>query len=163
MAMGALKNANYLPSTYFTFTKNGEHPQGHIIKRWRGEDTYGFGVSAFSSLERAYIQNTSNTQTYLDKINQNELPIDRGMHLNSREVIARDIVLGMKTSEIDLTAFEQKHGVVLADPKNEMLHLLIQKGFLTLEDNILKLTEQGVMYGDFSGKSLAKAWLDSGY
>ncbi|MCE2026809.1 coproporphyrinogen-III oxidase family protein [Sessilibacter corallicola] len=163
MAMGALKRANYQPSTYFTFTKNGDYPQGHIIKRWRGEDTYGFGVSAFSSLEQAYIQNTSNTQTYIDKIENAELPIDRGMHLNSREIIARDIVLGMKTSQIDLIAFQQKHGIELASPKNEMLHLLIKKGFLTIENNVLKLTEQGVMYGDFSGKSLASAWLESGY
>jgi oxygen-independent coproporphyrinogen-3 oxidase len=163
MAMGALKQANYHPSTYFTFTKNGDYPQGHIIKRWRGEDTYGFGVSAFSSLERAYIQNTSNTQTYIDKIEQGELPVDRGLQLNSKEVIARDIVLGMKTSEIDLDAFERKHGIALAVPNNEMLHLLVEKGFLSIENNVLRLTEQGVMYGDFSGKSLAKAWLESGY
>ncbi len=160
-AMEQLYANNYLNSTYFTFTKNGEYQHKHLHQRWLGEDTYGLGVSAFSSLEREYIQNTSNTDKYIEFIDKGELPVERGMRLSSMDLIARDIVLGMKTSSLDCRWIKAKHGVNLLSKNNNMLQKLIEHEFVVVLDKTIKMTRKGVFYGDFVGKSLSRYLLDS--
>ena len=160
-ALEQLYKNNYLNSTYFTFTKNGSYPQKHLAQRWMGEDTYGFGVSAFSSLEREYIQNSSNTDKYIEKIKNNELPIERGMQLSSMDLIARDIVLGMKSSKLNCQWIKHKHGVNLLSENNSILQKLIDNNFIIIENDYIQLTEKGVFYGDFAGKLLGRNLLET--
>lgn len=159
-ALEQLSENDYLNSTYFTFTKGGKYRQKHLNQRWMGEDTYGLGVSAFSSLQRAYVQNTSSTEKYCEAIDKNELPVERGMHLTSLDLMARDIILGMKTSRLDTKWIKQRHGINLLSDNNDMLKTLVKHEFVTVEDKMIRMTRKGVFYGDFVGKSLGRYVLD---
>lgn len=160
-ALERLYNNDYLHSTYFTFTKGGEYRQKHLNQRWLGEDTYGFGVSAFSSLEREYLQNTSNTDNYIAAIDEGKLPLERGMALTSVDLITRDIVMMMKTSRLDTRVIRRRHGVDLLSENNTMLKHLIDQEFVYVEDRTIHMTRKGVLYGDFSGKMLCRQFLAS--
>ncbi|MBQ4838760.1 coproporphyrinogen-III oxidase family protein [Pseudoalteromonas luteoviolacea] len=160
-AIEQLHTNNYQNSTFFTFTKNGDYPQKHLHQRWQGEDTYGFGVSAFSSLQREYIQNTSRQEKYKAAIDQDILPVERGVKLTSMDLIARDIVLGMKTARLDCKWLKAKHGIDLLSSNNLMLKKLIEQNFIAVQESTIKMTNKGVFYGDFVGKALSRHFLDS--
>lgn len=159
-AMEQLSNHDYLNSTYFTFTKHGKYRQQHLNHRWSGEDTYGLGVSAFSSLQREYIQNTSKTEKYFEAIDAGQLPVERGLKLTSLDLMARDVILGMKTGRLDCDWFKARHGVNLLSDSNTMLQTLIEHDFVTVKEQLIAMTRKGVFYGDFVGKSLGRHLID---
>jgi oxygen-independent coproporphyrinogen-3 oxidase len=49
-AIERLERAGYSPVNFFTFTRGGDHMQRHTTSKWRGDDIYAMGVSAFGSL-----------------------------------------------------------------------------------------------------------------
>jgi oxygen-independent coproporphyrinogen III oxidase len=149
-----LRDSGYLPSTYFTFTREGNYPQRHIISRWRGEDMYGFGASAFGTVAGYSRQNLSDIDAYLERVESGLSPTQRVLELSSADHMLRDVVMGLKTTMIDLGEYKRRHGVrldlVLADDLAHLAH----KGLIELNDDRLRLTDEGVLYGDYCGRYL---------
>ena len=86
-----------------------------------------------------------------------ELPAQRGYPLTSLDNIIRDVVLCMKLVCFDLRWFQQKHGFKLESICAPTLQQLQADGFLEMDENEIRLTERGMVYGDYAGKSLARA------
>lgn len=149
-----LREHGYLPSTYFTFTREGKYPQGHIISRWRGEDLYGFGASAFGTIGGHARQNVSEIDDYLERVESGRIPTQRVLELSSADHMMRDLVMGLKTTVIDLEEYRRRHGLrldlVLAD---DIAHLT-REGLIAVGDGQIRLTDEGVIYGDYSGRYL---------
>jgi oxygen-independent coproporphyrinogen-3 oxidase len=152
-----LRDQGYAPSTYFTFTKGGAFPQRHIISRWRGEDLYGFGASAFGTLGGVARQNLSEIDEYLTCVEKGASPVQRVMQLSSADHMLRDVVMGMKTTRIDLAQYQQRHGLNLAWALQEDIKVLEQKGLLNHTANAIELSAEGVIYGDYCGRYLGAA------
>ena len=149
-----LRDSDYQASTYFTFTKGGAFPQRHIISRWRGEDLYGFGASAFGTLGGYARQNLSEIDDYLECVERGASPTQRVMQLSSADHMMRDVVMGMKTTRIDLAQYQQYHGLNLSWVLAEDIQALVNKGLLHHDNDQLRLTDEGVVYGDYCGRYL---------
>ncbi len=150
-----LKTANYLPTTFFTFGKDGgQHRQLHITSKWEGVDTFAFGISAFSTIENSAYQNWSDTANYIESIEENKLPIQRGYMLNSADRMYRDIVLGLKLVQFNHKTFKRKHGIDLTRVCDSTLADLKKRGFVTVSNEMIVLTDEGVLWGDTVGKRL---------
>ncbi len=154
-AMERFESAGYGPVTTFIFGKSKEASVRHLLNKWRGQDIYAFGVSAFGSLGTFAFQNTSDTDRYLAQIESGELPIARGHRLSTLESLIRDVVLGMKLVRLDLADFRRRHGVDLARLCQPALDDLEQRGFVTLTNDAITLTSEGILFGDIVGNQLA--------
>ncbi|WP_086933452.1 coproporphyrinogen-III oxidase family protein [Agarilytica rhodophyticola] len=156
-ALNKLNENNYLPSTYFTFTREGNYPQHHIISRWRGEDMYGFGASAFGSINGYSRQNISDIDEYLNTVEQGKNPNQRIVKMNTSDYMLRDLVMGLKTTVVDLDKYQQNHGIDLKIILQKDIQTLLNSELIEIKDNFLKLTREGILYGDYCGRYLGAA------
>lgn len=152
--LGHLREAGYVPSTYFTFTRDGAFGQRHIVARWRGEDMYGIGASAFGSAGGVSRQNHGEIPTYLQSVESGASPVQRALALTAFDAMMRDVVMGMKTTRIDLLAYRQRHGVDLSALLAEDIARLQTAGLLEVDTDALRLSDEGVLYGDYCGRQL---------
>lgn len=155
--LARLREAGYRPSTYFTFTREGRHAQRHIIARWRGEDMYGIGASAFGCVGGVARQNASEIDDYLARVESGRSATQRALVLSSVDHMMRDIVMGLKTTEIDLAAYRRRHGVDPGYLLAEDIARLQDRGLIETADDCLRLTDEGVLYGDYCGRYLGAA------
>lgn len=65
--------------------------QGYCTRRTTGQ-VYAFGVTGISQLGTAYSQNIKNLKTYIELLENNELPVFKGYELNEDEQIAREVI-----------------------------------------------------------------------
>lgn len=154
-AMERFERANYIPWSFFTYTKNGSDKSEYIANIWRGMDFYGLGVSAFGCLGDSLIQNTSDLEKYAPIIETGELPLSRGYNYNSLDRMIRDVLLGMKLLRLDLKAFQKRHGFKLESICSTPLRQLKSQGFISVSDTEIELTSKGILYGDYVGKTLS--------
>lgn len=66
----------------------------------------------------------------------------------------RDLVMGLKTTTIDLGQYRRRHGMRLELVLAEDLAHLSRGGLIELGDERLSLTEEGILYGDYCGRYL---------
>lgn len=155
-ALDEFSKANYLPWSFFTFTRNGEYAHVHAPSIWRGDDYYPFGTSAFGRVGDWLFQNTNDVPKYREQILAGELAINRGHHLTAQDLMVRELVLGMKLMNYDMALFEAKFGFAAEKLCAPALDELLKEGFISIENRILSLTGKGMLHGDYAGKRLGQ-------
>jgi oxygen-independent coproporphyrinogen III oxidase len=156
-AIERFEQEGYLPVNFFTFTKGGGHMQQHATSSWRGRETYGFGVSAFGLLRGHALQNTSEVSRYVELVEAGQSPLARGYRLTARDLMIRDVSLGMKLIRFDRKEFRRRYGfdvVALCEPTVEAL---VAEELVAVEDDALSLTRKGILWGDYVGHCLVAA------
>ncbi len=154
-ALDKFEETNYKPWSFFTFTKDGgSHNHVHAPSIWSGEDVYCFGASAFGRMGNHLFQNTNDVDKYIETVNSGNVPINRGHYMTSLDKMIRDIVMGLKLVKLDLKVFRERHGFALDKICAATLENLKSEGFLTIEDEVMTLTQKGMLHGDYVGKSL---------
>ena len=161
-ALDRFKEEDYQPWSFFTFTKNGENKHKHSPSLWRGDDLYSFGSSAFGILGNWHFQNYNDTDVYIDSIEKGIVPISRGCNMNALEEMTRAVVLGMKLVSMDLDHFQNRFGFRLEKLCKTAIDELVAEGKVELTDKELRLTQLGVLHGDYAGKYLSRALLSNG-
>lgn len=156
-AMEQFEQANYIPWSFFTYTKNGSDKSEYIANTWRGMEFYGFGVSAFGCLGDSLLQNTSDLEKYSATVEAGELPLTRGYRFTSLDRMVREVLLGMKLLRLDLKEFQHRHGFRLQSLCSSTLNQLESAGFICVSDREIELTSKGILYGDYVGQTLAES------
>lgn len=156
-ALSALETAGYVPWSFYTFTQGGDNVHVHSPSVFRGDDIYAFGVSAFGRLGDYVFQNTNDEEKYQELLQAGQLTVQRGHFLHSLDSMIRDVVLGMKLMSFDLGAFRKKYGIPLQALAGEALKRLEEDDFIHIVGDHLTLKRRGILYGDFTGKSVARA------
>lgn len=159
-AMQQLQQADYVPWSFYNYTKRGGHVHIHAPSIFRGDDCAAFGVSAFGRQGDWLYQNTNDEEKYIQQVEAGELPVQRGYGLTSLDNIIRDVVLGMKLACFDLRWFQQKHGFKLESLCAQTLQELQADGFITVGADDIRLTAKGMLYGDYAGKSLTRSLMN---
>ncbi len=108
--------------------------QGYTIDK--AEALLGFGVSSISTLPSAYLQNTSDYREYVTSIENERLPVARGIELNHDDIKRREIIMsimcGLKT-KVSSTEYATEL---------ENLSDLIQQGVVKYEDGVLIMNKK---------------------
>jgi len=127
--------------------------QGRLHRNFQGYSTHAesdlvsCGVSAISAVAGTYSQNVKTLDAYYDDIDNNELPIVRGVKLSLDDVLRRTIIqMLMCNFELSIPSIEQAYPITFTDyfaPELEKLHLLAQDGLLTIDDEWLSVTLKG--------------------
>lgn len=65
--------------------------QGYCTRRTTGQ-VYAFGITGISQLASAYSQNTKDLDTYIEQVNNGDLPIAKGYILSREEQVTREVI-----------------------------------------------------------------------
>ncbi len=127
--------------------------QGRLHRNFQGYSTHAdtdlvaCGVSAIGAVGPTYSQNVKTLEAYYERIDDNELPIERGITLSFDDLLRRALIQ-MLTCQFELSfrAIEQAFPIVFADyfaPELERLHALAAEGLLTIGPDFLNVTLRG--------------------
>ena len=78
---------------------------------WEGADLVALGVASFGHLSGVHYQNEPHWDPYLDAVEAGRLPIHRGLRPTRRELLIRELILGLKKGTIDTRRLAAKFGV----------------------------------------------------
>src|SRR5690606_28397650 len=110
-------------------------------------DLIGLGVSAISHVGDSFSQNPRDLASWEIAVDRGHLPVWRGMELDSDDVLrAGAIQQLMCQGEIDIAAFEYRHGIdfpaYFADSL-ERLEPLVEDGLVRIDRNVIAATSRG--------------------
>ncbi len=157
LAIEKFGNSNYTPWSTFTFIKDNKYPHDYIHNIWHGADLCSFGPSSYSKIGTYCHQNTNSYKNYFSKIDEGNLPINRGFQLNSKDEQVQDILLSFKFCDFNRQSFHQKHGFDIYTVLKNDFDKLINSDYITVDKTTIKLSPKGILYGDFVGKYVANA------
>ncbi|VTS06698.1 coproporphyrinogen-III oxidase family protein [Tuwongella immobilis] len=148
-AFTEFRNAGYDQSSAYTVVKNKAQTQ--FVYRdalWHGADMFGTGVASFGHVNGVHIQNVDTWEKYLEKLEQNELPLGRALPVNSREQLIREMILQLKTGSLERKYFQMKFGEDILEVFRDGYQSLANDGWLTLHADGVTLTPKGFLQVD---------------
>jgi oxygen-independent coproporphyrinogen-3 oxidase len=104
-------------------------------------------VSAISAVGATYSQNVKSLDAYYERIDSNELPIERGIELTMDDVLRRSLIQTLMCHfELSISAIEQGFPIVFAKyfaDELESLRALEADGLVVLGPEYLSVTQKG--------------------
>jgi oxygen-independent coproporphyrinogen-3 oxidase len=127
---------------YFAFKSKTLHRNFMGYTASKTKLMIGLGVSSISDSWNSFAQNEKSLETYYQKINSNNLPVFRGHHLTSEDVVIRQHILNLMchfetTWEDDSTYFTEIYDVL------DSLYEMQLDGLLYIENKKLIVTDFG--------------------
>ncbi|MDL2354820.1 MAG: oxygen-independent coproporphyrinogen III oxidase [Pseudomonadota bacterium] len=127
--------------------------QGRLHRNFQGYSTHAdadlvaCGVSAIGAVGATYSQNVKTLEAYYERLDNNELPIERGIALSMDDLLRRSVIqMLMCHFELAIGALEQAFPIVFADyfaPEMAQLDALADEGLLTIGADYLSVTLRG--------------------
>ena len=115
---------------------------------WEGSDLAALGVASFGHLSGVHYQNATHWDDYLDAVEGGRLPIARGLVPTPRELLIRELVLGLKRGWLDTDRLERKYGIdPIAEWRGEWRRLH-EEGFLESLSPMPRLSRAGLLQVD---------------
>ena len=111
-AFGRFLGRGYAVSSGYTLVR--DPARVHFRYRdmlWEGADLVALGVASFGHLSGVHYQNEPHWDPYLDAVEAGRLPIHRGLRPTRRELLIRELILGLKKGTIDTRRLAAKFGV----------------------------------------------------
>jgi oxygen-independent coproporphyrinogen-3 oxidase len=78
---------------------------------WEGADLVALGVASFGHVSGVHYQNATHWSDYLAAVAAGRLPVARGLVATSRDLLIREVVLGLKRGRLDTARLTQKYGI----------------------------------------------------
>lgn len=120
----------------------------HNSSYWKGSRYLGVGPSAHSFDGETRQNNISNNHAYVKAIQAGTIPFKREI-LSRENKINEYILTSLRTSwGVDIDFLNRIHGHDLFTENREYISRLLSKQLVTLENHILKLTNQGKLLAD---------------
>lgn len=127
--------------------------QGRLHRNFQGYSTHAdadliaCGVSAISSVAATYCQNVKTLEEYYDRIDSNELPIERGIKLTMDDVVRRLIIqMLMCNFELSVSSVETAYPITFSQyfaPELAQLQSFVQDGLVSIDDDWIMVTPKG--------------------
>lgn len=127
--------------------------QGRLHRNFQGYSTQpdcdliSLGVSAIGRVGNTYSQNVKTLEEYYDALDQNRLPIARGLALSRDDLVRRAVIMAiMCQGELQFESIELAYMVNFKSYFASELSMLAEQvnaGMLTIDDEGLMVTEKG--------------------
>jgi len=126
--------------------------QGYCTRRTTGQ-VYAFGVSSISQLEKAYIQNVKELDQYIEMINNDTLPVEKGLIHNHEQVVVRDAITELMCNQkLNLEDLAHKFNIGINELKDitgfqeEKLKDFIRDKLMTFSNSEMIVTDLGSLF-----------------
>ena len=115
-----------------------------------GADLYAFGMSGISNVGDYYWQNTKEINDYYNSLETKHLPVTKILQLCKDDKIRKDAIMRiMCTMGLSFSEMEEKWGIVFEEYFSdalERLTLIQSDGFVKVNNNEIRITEQGRLF-----------------
>jgi oxygen-independent coproporphyrinogen III oxidase len=148
-AFSEMERAGYTLTSAYTAVKDASRT--HFLYRnllWTGADMIGLGVASFSHVGGTHFQNEAEFSAYITRLQEGTLPIHRALTPSPEERMIRELILQMKLGHVRRAYFQGKFGVDIQQRFAGPLSALQGRGFLTLDQNSLRLNREGLLQVD---------------
>jgi oxygen-independent coproporphyrinogen-3 oxidase len=110
-------------------------------------DMVSCGVSAISAVAASYSQNVKTLDAYYERLDANELPIERGIALDTDDLLRRAVIqMLMCDFELEIAPLEREHGIDFGDyfaVELARLAALADDGLIAISPERLLVTPKG--------------------
>jgi oxygen-independent coproporphyrinogen III oxidase len=107
-----------------------------------------FGSGAFTYLNFVQFFNYPDIRKYCELLAKDSLPVWRGMRLTEEERVARAMVLGMKSGEVNVGHIEKRLGVSVFNNYRPLLGKLEALELVEIKNDVIRLSEKGMLFAD---------------
>lgn len=115
----------------------------HNFKYWKDIDYLGLGVSAHSFLEGYRFNNTPRLDEYIEKINNEELPVVNKEYIRDSERRTEYIMLSLRLATgLNLEKFRKRFKEDLLKTRASQIQSLIKNGYVFIEEGYLKIAPE---------------------
>jgi oxygen-independent coproporphyrinogen-3 oxidase len=115
---------------------------------WHGADLVGTGVASFGQFQGVHYQNVDTWEQYIEKIDQGHLPLNRALPITDHQKLIREMILLLKTGQIDAGYFRKKFGEDIRQEFAPQFSSLVQEGFAEIEGDRISLNREGLLCVD---------------
>jgi oxygen-independent coproporphyrinogen-3 oxidase len=148
-AYDELLAAGYKVSSAYTLVKDkGKENFSYRDNLWRGSDLLATGVASFGHASGVHYQNLTEWGNYLETLERGELPLYRGMRPTPHQLLVREMILQLKTGEIDAGYFRDKFGVEILDEWSDAWQEYTGDAYLAIDGDRITLTREGLLRVD---------------
>lgn len=138
-----LEQAGYEHYEISNFAKPGFRSR-HNSSYWQGKKYLGFGPSAHSFDGNARWWNIANNNIYINSINKGIIPFEKE-ELTTTQKLNESIMISLRTAEgLDLSKMNETKSTELQTASKKY----IENGLVKLENNFLRLTQEGKLLAD---------------
>ncbi len=130
------------------FASPGIVSQAQNIKKWKGSEVTGLGISTYNFMNNVQYHNHFGIGRYKTSIDSGRLPIWIGKKLDTKEQISRLMVLGMKRGKINSELFTSKWGPTPEEIFPEIMGKLKDLGLIEIDYPETKLTYLGKLFSE---------------
>lgn len=130
------------------FAKPG-YESKHNLTYWNNDYYYGFGAGAHGYSPGKRTGNIRPLPAYVKKAMEDGKPILNTEEISLKEQIEEEMFLGLrKLAGVSKNFFQEKFGISMDRLYQSELRMLMQKGWLTDNGEVIHLTDQGLLFGN---------------
>lgn len=112
-----------------------------------GADLYSMGITGISQIGRSYAQNVKKEKEYFEALNNESLPIERGVYLTEDDVLRRHVITKVMCDfELDFDSVDKKFGIEFEKYFSKGLEGMVEfiaDGLIEIKNRKLAVTEMG--------------------
>ncbi|KAF0152434.1 MAG: oxygen-independent coproporphyrinogen III oxidase [Ignavibacteria bacterium] len=112
-----------------------------------GTDLYGMGITSISQVGSCYVQNKKKEKEFFDSLNEQTLPIERGVYLTEDDILRRHVITKVMCDfELAFKSVEAKFGIEFNNYFNSSLAALqefVDDNLVILTNDQLEVTQMG--------------------
>jgi oxygen-independent coproporphyrinogen-3 oxidase len=120
----------------------------HNSNYWNHTEYIGFGPSAHSFVNNKRFSNYADVQKYINLLRSDILPIENEEIITDDILFEEYIFLGLRSTGIDLKKINTKFEIDFLNHKKNIITLLQSDGYVTIENDFIKLTDKGFLICD---------------
>jgi oxygen-independent coproporphyrinogen-3 oxidase len=115
---------------------------------WEGSDLAALGVASFGHVGGVHYQNAPHWDDYLGTVEAGRLPIARGLKPTPRDLLIRQLVLGLKRGRLDTQRLASRFGIDPLDAWAAEWRQLVAEGYVESLGPPVVLSRQGLLQVD---------------
>lgn len=158
MTIDNLQSAGYVYIGMDHFAKKSDdlataQHEGTLHRNFQGYSTYAdsdivaMGITAISSICGNYSQNVRSIEEYKSCLDENKIPVFRGIELEPDDILRREIINQlMCNNRLDIAKLEQKWKIVFSNyfaSAMPQLNNMAEDGLLTINSKAITITPTG--------------------
>lgn len=146
-----MKKYDFYQCSSHKFAIKEEMAQKQIInKRGIGKNTLlPIGMAAYGNIDNVVYWNERRMEKYVERIDNNQIPISIGYVLNKTEEMAKACVLGIHNIHgIDLVKFREKFGIEIKQVYGDLIQKLVEYELIEIDEAKLKPSKLGMIFAD---------------
>ncbi|MBA4600774.1 radical SAM family heme chaperone HemW [Thermoactinomyces mirandus] len=143
-----LNKKGYIQYEVSNFARPGFESR-HNITYWLNEEYYGLGAGAHGYVDRVRYANVKGVEEYIYEIKTGSLPVEEFYVVSTSEDMENYMILGLRLLKgVKRSRFVQRYGIDAGEVFATTLKNLQQSNLLTVDDNWIRLTDQGLLFGN---------------